>query len=69
MSLLSEKVAGTDRIVNRKIHEGFTLKNATLYGGYNLYSDMVVGDGLDSLLEQNSCGWKAAWATYNLPMA
>jgi len=40
MSVLKEKVAATERIVNRKIHEEFTLKDATLYGGCNLYSDM-----------------------------
>ncbi len=67
MSLLNEKVAATDRIVNRKIHEKFTLKDATLYGGYNLYSDMVARNGLDTLLEENFRGWKAPWATYNLP--
>jgi len=50
MSLLTEKVTATDRIVNRRIHEEFTLKNATLYGGYNLYSDLVARSGLDTLL-------------------
>lgn len=61
MSDLKEKVAGRERIVNRRIE--FTLKEATLYGGYNLYSDMVARNGLDTVLEQNFCGWKAPWAT------
>jgi hypothetical protein len=30
MSLLKEKVAATDRIINRKIREEFALKDATL---------------------------------------
>lgn len=67
MNVQEKKVARREKIVNRKIHEEFTLKNATLYGGYNLYSDMVAKSGLDSLLEQNFRGWKAWWATYNLP--
>jgi hypothetical protein len=68
MTFQEKKVAGPDRIVNRKIREEFTLKNATSYGGYNLYSDMVVRSGLDRLLEENFSGVKAPWATYNLPM-
>jgi hypothetical protein len=67
MSFLERKVAGTERIVNRKIQEEFTLKNATIYGGYNLYSDTVARSGLDHLLEENFSGSKAAWARYNLP--
>jgi hypothetical protein len=67
MSFLEGKVARTERIVNRKIQEEFTLKDATIYGGYNLYSDMVARSGLDSLLEENFSGAKASWATYNLP--
>jgi hypothetical protein len=43
------------------------LKNATIYGGYNLYSDTVARSGLDQLLEENFSGCKASWATYNLP--
>jgi hypothetical protein len=67
MSLSRRKVAATDRIVNRKIEEQFTLRDATVYGGYNLYSDMVARSGLDRLLEETFSGWKARWARYNLP--
>jgi hypothetical protein len=31
-----------EKIVNKKIKEEFTLKNATVYGGYNLFSDYVL---------------------------
>ena len=48
-----------EKIVNKKIEEEFTLKNATIYGGYNLFSDYLVGNGLDGLLEQQLSGMKA----------
>jgi len=67
MSFLQRKVAGSEQIVNWKIDEQFTLKNATIYGGYNLYSDMVARSGLDHLLEESFSGSKAPWARYNLP--
>ena len=53
---LSGTITQKDDIVNRKIREEFTLKNATLYGGYNLYSDMVSKNGLDTMLKQEFSG-------------
>ena len=41
-----------EKIVNKKIKEEFSLKNATLYGGYNLFSDYLASNGLDRLLEE-----------------
>ena len=67
MSHSRKKIAKNRKIVNRKIREEFTLKNATLYGGYNLYSDTVARNGLDRLLEEQFGGCKAWWATYNMP--
>jgi hypothetical protein len=57
-----------DRIVNRKIKEEFSLKNATLFGGYNLFSDYLANNGLDRCLEQQVGGMKAPWATYSMPV-
>jgi hypothetical protein len=57
-----------EKIVNKKIEEEFTLKNATIYGGYNLFSDYVAGNALDRFLEEELGGLKAPWATYPLPM-
>lgn len=41
MRFLRRKVARTGRIVNRNIDEEFSLKDATIYCGYNLYSHTV----------------------------
>ena len=56
-----------EKIVNKKIKEEFTLKDATLYGGYNLLSDYLARNGLDHLLEEELAGMKAPWATYHMP--
>lgn len=63
-SILTHK----DVIVNSKISEEFTLKNATLYGGYNLFSDFLQANGLDALLEKEFSGEKAEWSDYSLPL-
>jgi hypothetical protein len=55
------------KIVNKKIKEEFTLKNATIYGGYNIFSDYLATNGLDRFLEQELSGMKAPWATYEMP--
>jgi len=60
-------IPGNEMIVNKNIKEEFTLKNATLYGGYNLFSDYLACNGLDRLLEQQLSGIKAPWATYEMP--
>jgi hypothetical protein len=59
-------IPGNEEIVNKNIKEEFTLKNATLYGGYNLFSDYLAINGVDRLLEQELSGMKAPWATYSL---
>ena len=41
MKQLKINIPGNEEIVNKKIKEEFTLKNATLYGGYNLFSDYL----------------------------
>jgi hypothetical protein len=64
---IEEKIAGIEKIVNKKITEEFTLKNATIYGGYNLFSDYLASNGLDHYLEQHLAGVKAPWATYSMP--
>jgi hypothetical protein len=50
-----------------KIKKEVTLKNATLYGGYNLLSDYLAINGVDRLLEEELSGMKAPWATYEMP--
>jgi hypothetical protein len=64
---LKINIPGNEKIVNKNIKEEFTLKNATLYGGYNLFSDYLACNGLDRLLEQQLAGMKAHWATYEMP--
>jgi len=64
---LKINIPGNEKIVNKNIKEEFTLKNATLYGGYNLFSDYLACNGLDRLLEQQLTGMKAPWATYEMP--
>jgi len=49
---LEINIPANEKIVNKKVKEEFTLKNATLYGGYNLFSDYLAINGLDRLLEQ-----------------
>jgi hypothetical protein len=65
---LELNIQSHEKIVNKKIREEFTLKNATIYGGYNLFSDYVAINGLDRLLEEELRGMKAPWATYHMPM-
>ena len=67
MKQLKMNIPGNEMIVNKNIKEEFTLKNATLYGGYNLFSDYLACNGLDRLLEQQLSGMKAPWATYEMP--
>ena len=68
MKQLELNIQSHEKIVNKKIREEFTLKNATIYGGYNLFSDYVAINGLDRLLEEELRGMKAPWATYHMPM-
>lgn len=68
MKQLKLTIQESEKIVNKKVKEEFTLKNATVYGGYNLFSDYVASDGLDHLLEQEFSGMKAPWATYSMPL-
>jgi hypothetical protein len=65
---LELNIQSHEKIVNKKIREEFTLKNATIYGGYNLFSDYVASNVLDRLLEEELGGMKAPWATYHMPM-
>jgi hypothetical protein len=64
---VKEKMNKNEKIVNKKITEEFTLHNATIYGGYNLFSDYIASNGLDHYLEQQLTGMKAPWATYSMP--
>jgi len=57
----------TPAIANRKVHETFTLRRATRYGGFNALSDFVVGQGIDRALVDAFGRDKAPWATYSLP--
>jgi hypothetical protein len=54
-------------ITNRKIHETFTLRRATCYGGFNALSDFVRAVGIDATLTEAFADDKAPWATYPLP--
>ena len=62
MKQLKLNIEREEKIVNKKIKEEFSLKNATLYGGYNLFSDYLASNGLDRLLEEELGGMKAPWA-------
>ena len=68
MKQIKLNIQDDEQIVNKNIKEEFTLKNATIYGGYNLFSDYVAENGLDRLLEQEVSGMKAPWATYSMPV-
>ena len=61
-------IQGTEKIVNKKIKEEFTLKRATLYWGYNLFSDYLTSNGRDGFLEHELSGMRAPWATFEMPM-
>lgn len=67
MKAVEMNITRNEKIVNKRIKEEFSLKNATLYGGYNLFSDYLASNGLDRLLEQELFGMKAPWATYSMP--
>ena len=68
MKQLKLNVERDEKIVNKKIEEEFALKNATIYGGYNLFSDYAATNALDRLLEEELGGLKAPWATYSFLM-
>ena len=68
LNIQADKSIVKEKIANKKIKEEFTLKNATIYGGYNLYSDHVVQGGLDRLLADELSGMKAPWAKYHMPV-
>ena len=53
LNIEADKSIGKEKIANREIKEEFTLTNATIYGGYNLFSDCVAQGGLDRLLKKN----------------
>lgn len=57
----------TPAIANRKVHETFTLRRATRYGGFNALSDFVAAQGIDQALTNAFGQDKAPWATYSLP--
>ena len=56
MKQLKLNMGREEKIVNKKIKEEFSLKNGTLYGGYNLFSDYLASNGLDRLGEEET-GW------------
>lgn len=64
MKQIKLNIQANEKIINKKIKEEFTLKNATIYGGYNIFSDHLASNGLDRLLEQEISGMKAPWAIY-----
>ena len=68
MKQLKLSIEPDDGIVNKKIKEEFSLKNATIYGGHNLFSDYLAVNGLDRLLEEEFAGMKAPWARYSMPI-
>jgi len=57
----------TPTVANRKVHETFTLRRATRYGGFNALSDFVAAQGIDRALSDTFGRDKAPWATYTLP--
>ncbi len=57
MKQLKLNIQVDEKIVNKKIKEECTLKNATAYGGYNLFSDYLRSNALDHLLEKEVGGW------------
>jgi hypothetical protein len=57
----------TPVLANRKVHERFTLRRATRYGGFNALSDFVAAQGIDRTLADAFGAAKAPWATYALP--
>jgi hypothetical protein len=42
----------TAAVANRKVHETFTLRRATRYGGFNALSDFVAAQGIDHALTE-----------------
>jgi len=68
LNIQVKKKRKKEKIANKKIKEEFTLTKATIYGGYNLFSDCVGRSGLDRFLEKELAGMKAPWATYHMPI-
>ena len=54
-------------LANRKVHETFSLRRATRFGGFNALSDFVRAQGVDRELVAAFSRSKAPWATYSLP--
>jgi hypothetical protein len=54
-------------VASRKVHETFTLRRATRYGGFNALSDFVGALGVDRSLTTAFRMDKAPWVTYSLP--
>jgi hypothetical protein len=54
-------------VANRKVHQAFTPRRATRYGGFNALSDFVTAQGIDRALTDAFPDDRAPWATYALP--
>ena len=52
MKQLKLNIEADKKIVNKNIKEEFALRNATIYGGYNLFSDYLRSNALDHFLEK-----------------
>jgi hypothetical protein len=51
----------------KKIREEFTLKNSTVFGGYNLLADFIKSKRLEAILGECVDIQKAEWSTYDFP--
>jgi hypothetical protein len=51
----------------RNIKEEFTLKNATVFGGYNLLADFIKAKRVEAILGECIDIRKAEWSTYEFP--
>ena len=51
----------------QKIREEFTLKNSTVFGGYNLLADFIKSKRLEAILGECVDIQKADWSTYDFP--
>jgi hypothetical protein len=49
-----------------KVKEEFTLKNATVFGGYNLLADFIQTKKVETILDKCIDIKKAEWSTYEL---
>ncbi|MFN3739865.1 MAG: hypothetical protein ACK4TF_04235, partial [Thermodesulfovibrionales bacterium] len=52
---------------NRNIKEEFTLKDATVFGGYNLLADFIRTKKLETILGECIGIQKAEWSEYDFP--